>query len=280
MTTATVAVPGPVKGVPRFARTLLDGWILARREIEHLIRQPGEIAGELILPAIIVLLFGYVFGGAIEVPGGDYHEYLLPGVFAMQAVSGIGVTITTVASDLARGVMDRFRSMPMARSAVPVGHTTSSFITGLINFFGATVCALIVGWRAHRGLALMLAAFGILCLFRYATGWIGVAVGLSFKNEETADHAVPLLFPISMIANTFVPTDGMPAWLRFIANWNPVSAVTAACRQLWGNPGVHQAHTPIPLQHPIATSIIWSLAIIVICVPVAIWRFRVAGRRR
>ncbi|WP_242884720.1 ABC transporter permease [Actinomadura litoris] len=260
-------------------RILIDGGVIARRQIEHLLRRPAGLVSELALPAIIVLLFGYVFGGAIEVPGGgDYREYLLPGVFAMQAVSGIGVTITTVAGDLARGVMDRFRAMPMARSAVPVGHTTASLCTGLVNFLGAALCALAVGWRAHRGVWLLLAAFGLLCLFRYATGWIGVAVGLSFKDEAGADHAVPLLFPISMIANTFVPTDGMPAWLRVIADWNPVSAVTAACRQLWGNPGMDRTHTALPLQHPVMATILWSVGIIAVCAPTAVWRFRTAGR--
>ncbi|WP_336159392.1 ABC transporter permease [Amycolatopsis sp. VC5-11] len=257
-----------------------DGWTLVRREIEHLVRQPGELASEFILPAILVLLFGYIFGSAITVPGGgDYREYLMPGIFAMQAMMGIGVTITTVASDLTLGVMDRFRSMPMARSAVPIGHTASSLLLGTLNFVAVAACALLVGWRPHLGLWPTVAGFGLLFLFRYAVGWIGVMLGLLFKTEEAADHAVPLLFPFTMVANTFVPTDGMPAWLRVIADWNPISAITNACRELWGNPGFRSGtDVALPLQHPVLTSLIWCAAIIAVAVPVAVWRYGRASR--
>ncbi|GAA1953597.1 ABC transporter permease [Amycolatopsis minnesotensis] len=278
--TAALWVPTPPKTpLARIRWAASDGFVLVRRELEHLFRDPGGLASEIVLPAIIVLLFGYVLGSAIMVPGGgDYREYLMPGIFAMQAMMGIGVTITTVAGDLADGVMDRFRSMPMARSAVPFGHTVSSLATGLINFTGVAVCALVVGWQPHRGLWLTVAGFGVLFLFRYAVGWVGVLLGLIFKTEEAADHAVPLMFPLAMIANTFVPTDGMPGWLRVIADWNPISAVTDSCRLLWGNPGSHGTVVSLPLQNPVLTAVIWSVGIIIVVAPLAVWRYRAAAK--
>lgn len=227
----------------------------------------------------MVLLFGYVFGAAISVPGnGDYREYLIPGLFAMTSLTAVMVTATVVAADAGRGVMDRFRSMPMTRSAVPFGQTVSGLVTGLLSMAVMTGCALAVGWRARNGFAQTAAAFGVLVLFRYATAWVGVLLGLAFRNEEAAGRIVPLVFPVSMLSNTYVPTGSLPPWLRFVAEWNPVSAVTAACRTLFGNPGSGAAQAALPLQHPVAASLIWSLALIAICAPVAVWRFAVAGR--
>ncbi|GGS46797.1 ABC transporter permease [Actinokineospora fastidiosa] len=260
--------------------TVSDGGVLVRREIGKLLRHPGELASELLLPAVLVLMFGYVFGSAISVPGGgDYREFLMPGLFAMVAMSGIATTATVVARDVGRGVMDRFRSMPMARSAVPVGHTAYSLVSGLVNFAGVTACALVVGWRPHNGLAATAAGFGLLFLFRYAVAWAGVLLGLAFRSEEAADHMVPFIFPMTMVANTFVPTDGMAPWLRVIADWNPVSAVSAACRTLWGNPGVPGEGAALPLRHPVEVSVLSSVVMIVVIAPIAVWMYQRAGRR-
>jgi ABC-2 type transport system permease protein len=150
----------------------------------------------------------------------------------------------------------------------------------VVNFLGIAVCAVVVGWRPHNGFWAAVAAFALLFLFRYAVAWLGVLLGLMFKSEETADHAVPLVFPVAMIANTFVPTDGMPEWLRVIADWNPLSALTNACRQLWGNPGLpHSGNIALPLQNPILATLIWSVGIIALAAPVAVWRYRNAGLR-
>jgi ABC-2 type transport system permease protein len=132
---------------------------------------------------------------------------------------------------------------------------------------------LLVGWRAHNGLASTLAGFGLILLVRFAVSWIGVTVGLSI-SPETANALIPILFPVSALSNSFVPTDGMPTWLRFIADWNPISALVAASRQLFGNPTIIPAQGSWPLQHPLTATLAWSIAILAVFVPLATWRYQ------
>jgi ABC-2 type transport system permease protein len=222
----------------------------------------------------MIVLFGYVFGSAITVPGGvNYREYLLPGLFAMTSVTSVLSISQTIASDVRRGVMDRFRAMPMSRIAIPFGQTGVDLLGGVVGLVIMACCGLAVGWRAHTGTASILAGFALLILVRYAIAWGGVLLGLSVGNEETVDKLTPLFFPITMLANTFVPTGGMPAWLRFIANWNPISSLVAACRNLWGDAGSPTAHAALPLQHPVIASLAWSVVLLVIFVPLSIRRF-------
>lgn len=250
-----------------------------RRDLGHIRYAPSQLVGALVFPAIMVVLFGYVFGSAIPVPGGgDYREYLMPGLFVMTSVTGIMATLTIVAGDISRGVMDRFRSMPMARSAVPFGQTGAYAVQAVVSFVIMVGMGLVVGWRAHNGLPAALAAFGLLLLFSYALTWVGVFLGLLVKNEETADQMVPLVFPVTMISNTFVPTAGMPGWLRTIADWNPVSAVVAACRDLFGNAGAAAGSTAWPLTHPVAATLGWSILLLVVFAPLAVWRYTRTGR--
>ncbi|RJL35875.1 ABC transporter permease [Bailinhaonella thermotolerans] len=264
--------PATVRG--RLAWTVRDGLVLVRRELARLARDPGRAAGELAFPVLMVLLFGYVFGGAMRVPGGgDYRQYLIPGVFAMTAMSAVLITASAVAADVGRGVMDRFRSMPMARSAVPFGHTASCLVTGLMSLGLMTLCALALGWRARHGPGETAAGFGVLILFRYAMGWLGVLLGLAFRNEETADRFVPLVFPVSLISDSYVPAGAMPAWLRVVAEWNPVSAVTGACRALFGDPALPGPGAAPPLRHPVAAALLWSAVLIAVCAPLAVRRF-------
>jgi ABC-2 type transport system permease protein len=227
---------------------------------------------------IMVLLFGYIFGSAISVPGGgDYRAYLMPGLFAMTTITGLIVTGTATTDDMAKGVMDRFRSMPMARTAVPFGQTTADLLIGVVSLTGMVVCGLAVGWRAHNGIGATAAAFGLLLLLRYAVAWAGIALGLTIRKPETMDAMTPLVFPLTMLGNTFVPTSGMPAWLRVIAEWNPVSAAVAACRDLFGNPGA-AAGAAWPLQHPVVATIGWSLLLLVVLVPLSTRLYRTSGR--
>lgn len=201
----------------------------------------------------------------------------MPGLFAMTATFAVIVTMNKVAADNGKGVMDRFRSMPMARSAVPFGQTGADLITSLLGFVIMAGCGLVVGWRIHNGVWQALAALGILLLFNYTLNWIGVFLGLLFRNESTADRMTPLVFPVTMLSNTFVPTGGMPTWLRTIADWNPVSSVTAASRQLFGNPGALTS-SAWPLQHPVPASLLWSVVLLGVFVPLSVHRYRVAGR--
>jgi ABC-2 type transport system permease protein len=274
MTDTAVVAPAPRS---RLRLALGDGWTIVRRDLAQLRYTPTELAGELIFPAIMVVLFGYIFGSAIAAPGGNYREYLIPGLFAFSQVVAVGVTALAMADDHARGVMDRFRSMPVARSAIPFGRTGAVLCTGVLNLIVLTVCGLAVGWRANNGLADAAAAFGLLLLMRYALSWLGVYLGLLVRNPTTADALVPLSFPIAMVSNAFVPTGGMPTWLRIIADWNPVSCLVTACRQLFGNPGVTTRYTVWPLQHPIVSTLAWSVVLLVIFVPLATRRYRSAS---
>jgi ABC-2 type transport system permease protein len=273
-------LPAPPAGrASRIRWTLTDGVTLVWRNLVQLKSQPGELVAALIFPAIMIVLFGYVFGSAIKVPGGgDYREFLMPGLFAMTTFTSLMTTLLAVATDASKGVMDRFRSMPMARSAVPFGQVGGDIVIGIAGMVILVGCGFAVGWRIHHGVMSALAAFGLLLLLRYALSWAGVFLGLLVKNEETADQMLPLIFPVSMLSNSFVPTAGMPAWLRTVSDWNPVSALVAACRGLFGNPGVPSGHVALPLQHPVAATLLWSAALLAIFVPLSVRRYRTLNR--
>lgn len=277
----TTQIGTPLTAVTPVGRTglaLRDGWAVVRRNLAQLRHAPGEIVGAVLFPIIMVVIFGYIFGSAITVPGGgNYRDFLMPGMFAMTATFSVIVTMNKVAADNGKGVMDRFRSMPMARSAVPFGQTGADLIMSIVGFAIMAVVGLVAGWRMHHGLTSALAAFGIVLLFAYALHWVGVLLGLMFKNESTADRMTPLVFPVTMLSNSFVPTSGMPAWLRVLADWNPVSSLTQASRHLFGSPGTVTSHA-WPMQHPVPAALLWAAVILVVCVPLTIRRYQSAGR--
>lgn len=275
MTTLIRSEPGILE---RIGWTVRDGWTLTRRELDQLRHSPGELVGAIVFPSILVILFGYVFGSAIAVPGGgNYREYLMPGLFAMTALMGLMVNALLVSKDIAEGVMDRFRSMPMARSAVPLGRAVTDLCTSTIGLVVMTMIGLVVGWRAHEGVLRTAAAFALLLLLRFTISWIGVFIGLSV-TPETADAFVPVVFPLSMLSNSFVPTAGMPGWLQAIADWNPISSLVQACRELFGNPSALPADPAFPLAHPILMTLGWSVLLLAVFVPLATWRFHASRR--
>jgi ABC-2 type transport system permease protein len=266
----------------RLRWTAADGLTLVGRELGRLRQEPGELIAALIFPAVMVVLFGYVFGSAITVPGGgNYREYLMPGLFVMVSFTSVMAVTMRVATDASRGVMDRFRAMPMARSAVPFGQAGADAINGVLALVIMAATGLVVGWRAHRGLWPTAEAFLLLMLLRHALSWAGCFLGLVVRNEQTADQFVPLVFPVTMLSNSFVPTGGMPGWLQAVADWNPVSAATAACRQLFGNPGAPAGHAgdlAWPLAHPVAATLLWSVALIAVFAPLSVRTFHRRGR--
>jgi ABC-2 type transport system permease protein len=276
---STVDLPTPPKtALEKLSWTVRDGATVSRRAFDHLRAEPGQLIGAIVFPSVLVLLFGYVFGSAISVPGAaNYREYLMPGLFAMSAIFAVLPSALLLCKDVAEGVVDRFRSMPMARSALPLGRTVADLLTGTIGLAVMVLVGLVVGWRIHHGWAPALAAFGLITLLRYALSWVGVFLGLSLRLE-TLDSFVPLVFPLTMISNSFVPTGGMPGWLRTVSDWNPISALVLACRQLFGNPGGTTGPLPWPLAHPIAASIGWPLLLLAVFVPLATWRYRTAER--
>src|ERR1700722_10881048 len=214
-----------------------DGAAAAERQLTRLRHDPSMIALTLGAPVVLVIIFGYIFGSAIAVPGGaNYREFLLPGLFATTAAN-ILPAMVAMARDSSRGVVDRFRSLPIARMAVPFGQAAAATIYGLGSFVLMGLCGLAVGWRIERGAAYAIGALALVAAFQFTATWIGMYLGLVLGNEQAAGQASILVFPITTLSNVFVPTAGMPAWLRAIADWNPVSALAAASRQLFGNPG-------------------------------------------
>jgi len=278
----TLPIPAP-PGTP-FARlywAFADGLTVTRRNLAHIRRVPEKLLDVTLGPITFVFLFAFVFGSAIRIPGGgSYREFLLPGIFA-QSIAFLSITTAVgVANDMQKGIIDRFRSLPMARSAVLVGRTVADLIQSVIGQVVMAVCGLIVGWRAHYGLFHTLAGFGLLLLFGFAMTWLGTYIGLVVRTPETANSlGFVILFPITFIANTFVPTEGMPPVLRTLADWNPLSATVAACRQLFGNPGAASTSDAWPLQNPVVASLGYSLLLLAIFIPLAVRRYHTATMR-
>jgi ABC-2 type transport system permease protein len=271
--------PLPTGAWSRLYWTFADGWTLVQREFWYLKAQPGDLLSTLAFPAAMTLLFGFVFGSAIAVPGGgNYRAYLMPGLFALTATFAVIINAVVIAAKMSRGVIDRFRSLPMATLAVPFGQTGSDTLLGVVAIVVMVGCGLAVGWRATEGIPRAVTAFALLLLFRYAMSWVGVYLGLAVKNDKTVNSLSPLIFPLTMISNAFVPTSNMPGWLRLIANWNPVSALTAACRQLFGNPGAAVSHAAWPLEHPIVATIFWSVGLLVVFVSLSLHSYATGER--
>jgi ABC-2 type transport system permease protein len=248
-----------------------DGAAAAERQLRRLRHDPSAIALTLGAPVVLVIIFGYIFGSAISVPGGNYREFLLPGLFATIAVN-ILPSMIAMARDSSRGVVDRFRSLPIARSAVPFGQAAATTLYGLGSFVLMGLCGLAVGWRIERGAGYAVAALALVVGFQFAATWVGMYLGLVIGNEEAASQASILVFPVTMLSNVFVPTSGMPAWLRVIADWNPVSAIAAAMRDLFGNP-MAPANGTWPLLHPVLASVGWLVLLLVIFVPLCTARY-------
>lgn len=274
----TVAVTAAPGRLGRMQQAATDIWVVALRYLTHWRREPAQVVWGLAFPIMAVLLFGYVFGGSMEVPGGgDYREFLLPGLFAMTMVFGIGNTMVGVVSDSEQGINDRFRSMPMAPSAVVVGRSLADMLNSVIDLVLMMVCGLVVGWRWHGSLAEALLAFGLLLLLRFAFLWVGMYLGLRAKTVEAANNAYALLFPVAMIANTFASPTEMPRWLGTVAEWNPLSATAAATRDLFGGPGA-DAGTSWAAENATPMAFVWPLLLVAIFLPLAVRRYQNLGR--
>lgn len=255
-----------------------DGAVVAKRNVIKIKRVPEVLVFVLISPIMFVLLFAYVFGASIDIPGGSYREFLIGGIFAQTVIFGATFTGAGLADDMQKGIIDRFRSLPMSRSAVVFGRTASDVVYNVLSLTIMALTGLVVGWRIHNGIISALAGFGLLLLFAYAFSWIMAYIGLLVPSVEVINNAsFMVIFPLTFIANTFVPVENLPPPLRVFAEWNPVSAVTEAARELFGNipPG-----TPEPevwsLQNPVAYTLIWAVIIIAVFAPLAVRRYRKA----
>ncbi len=276
MMSATLTT-GQDKGAIRQA--VDDGLVIAWRNLKRVPRIP-ELAVFAILQSIMfVLLFAYVFGGAIPLPGGgSYYEYLMPGIFAQTIIFATATTAIGMTDDVNKGILDRFRSLPMARSAVLSGRTVSDVIYNGGILIVLMLSGLVVGWRVHAGILQFLAGVGLLLLFAFAMAWVGVWIGLAIRTVEVAQQlSFLVLFPVTFLSNIFVPTQTLPWFLRPIAEWNPASALTAACRELWGNPNPFAA-AGLPAQHPVELTLVWVVLLLAIFAPLGVWRYRSMSR--
>ncbi|SDF99791.1 ABC-2 type transport system permease protein [Blastococcus aurantiacus] len=249
------------------------------RNLIHIRRMPEMLLDVTVQSVMFVLLFAYVFGGAIAVDGSNYREFLLPGIMVQTMVFSSAVVAMGLTSDLQKGFVDRFKSLPVPRPAVLVGRSISSLIHSSIGIAVMAVTGLLIGWRIRNGVVDGVLAFLLLLLFGFAMIWLGIWVGSLMRTVEAVQGFMfTIMFPLTFVANTFVPTESMPAWLRAISEWNPVSALTQACRELWGNGLPAPADAAWPLQHAVTVSIGWSFLLTAIFAPLAVAAFRRRSR--
>jgi ABC-type multidrug transport system permease subunit len=254
-----------------------DTLVITQRALAHWARQPGRLAFGLGFNILLVLMFAFLFGGAMKVPGGgDYREFLMPGMFVMTMLFGIGETVTSVTTDAERGVMDRFRSMPMAGSAVVAGRATADMLYSALTLLVMVACGLAIGWRWHGGLGGAVTAFGLLLLLRFALVWIGIYIGLIVRSQAAMMAVQTLEFPLGFLSSAFVAPSTMPGWLGAVAEWNPLSSTATAARALFGNPGV----TPDSWisAHAGLMAVIWPVLLVVVFFPLSVVAFRRLSR--
>jgi len=259
---------------------LADGRTVAKRNLIKILRVPGLLVGALVTPIMMVVMFAYVFGGAIDIPAMSYREFLIAGIFAQTVVFGSIVTGAGIAEDMGNGIIDRFRSLPMSRSSVLIGRTASDIVYNGLSIAVMALAGLAVGWRIHTPLLEAAAGFALLLAFAYAFSWIMAYVGLVVPSAEVVNStSFIVIFPLTFIANTFVRSTDLPGPLRVFAEWNPVSAVTQATRELFGNLPPGPPPDVWSLQHPVLYTLAWVALILAVFVPLATHRYKRAGGR-
>ena len=267
--------------IARLALAAADGFVVSKRNIIKIKRVPEVLVWVLLSPIMFVLLFAYVFGGSIDVPGVDYREFLIAGIFAQTVVFGATYTGAGLADDMQKGIIDRFRSLPMSRAAVLVGRTSSDIIYNLLSIAIMAVTGLVVGWRIRTSVWDAVAGFALLLLFSYAFSWVMASLGLLVPSPEVINNAsFMVIMPLTFISNAFVPSDDLPGPLQTFAEWNPVSAVTQAARELFGNTDpLAPAPEAWAMQHPVVYTLIWIGVILAVFVPVSVRLYKRSASR-
>ena len=251
-----------------------DGWTVTKRNLIKIKRSPDMLVFAVIQPIMFVLLFSQVYAGSISVEGTDYVQFLMAGIFAQTVVFGSTFSGAAMAQDLKEGIIDRFRSLPITSSAVLIGRTNSDLVLNSISMVIMMLTGLLVGWRVNSSVPEFLAGVGLLLLFSYSFSWVMALLGMSVKTPEVINNASFLiLFPLTFISNAFVPSDTLPTPLRVFAEWNPVSSLVQAARELFGNEGT----APVPdiwtMQNPIITVLIGITVMLVVFVPLCVRKF-------
>jgi ABC transporter DrrB family efflux protein len=258
-----------------------QSWIMVKRNMIHTKRMPEMLADVTVQPIMFVLLFAFVFGASIINTGGaSYREFLLPGIQAQTIVFTAFVVAAGITADVEKGIIDRFRSLPISRSSVLIGRSIASVIHSSLGVVVMAVTGLLIGWRIRGGVLDAALAFALLLVFGFGMIWFGILVGSLLRTVEAVNGVMfTALFPMTFLANTFVPTEPMPHWLRVIAEWNPVSSLAQAMRELWGNGGPAPESAQLPLHHPVLATILWSLALTAVFAPFALHAYarRTAG---
>lgn len=274
----TAVAPAPVAPAPeatapggRLRWAVADAATITKRNLISYLRIPEQLFFSSIQPIMFTLLFVYVFGGAIHVPGGRYVPFLMPGIFVQTVMFGAVSTSVGLADDLHKGLIERFRALPMARSAVLAGRTTADLVRNVFVVALITAVGYAVGFRIGTDVGLFLCGALVLLLFAYAMSWGFATIGLSAPNSETAQlMAFPVLFPLTFASSAFVPTASMPSWLRAFANHQPVSLTINAVRSLMIGGVYHDSAS-------IVESLCWSAGMLVVLAPLAVWRYRKAA---
>ncbi|UYQ64087.1 ABC transporter permease [Streptomyces peucetius] len=274
---AAITAPKPRGGV---GQSLNDSLVVAKRNLIRMTRIPEMIIFGMIQPVMFVVLFSYIFGGSMQIGSSTspevYREFLMAGIFAQTVTFATAGAGAGIADDMHKGLIDRFRSLPMARGAVLTGRTLADLVQTALTIVVLVIVALLVGWRVHEGVPKALGAFALLLLLGYAFSWIGALIGLTVRTPEAATSGGLIwLFPVTFISNAFVDSSKLTPWLQHIAEWNPFSATVQACRELFGNPGVSPSDA-WPMQHPVLASVIWSVLITVVFRTLAVRKYRSA----
>jgi ABC transporter DrrB family efflux protein len=253
--------------------------LIVRRNLLHIRRMPELLLDVTIQPVMFVALFAYVFGSSIDVEGGSYREFLVPGIMAQTMAFSSFIVALGLVNDLQKGFVDRLKALPVPRSSILVGRSISSLIHSSIGITVMALTGLVIGWRIRGGFLDAVLAFALFLAIGFAMIWVGILVGSALKSVEGVQGAMfTTIFPFTFLANTFVPTEGMPSFLRTIAEWNPISSLVQASRELWGNGPPAGPDAALPLQHPVIATLLYAAAITAVIAPLAIRTFRASSR--
>jgi ABC-2 type transport system permease protein len=273
---ATISLSTPPSASQRARWFVADSLALAGRNLQHVRQIPEKLLDVTLQPIMFVLLFAFVFGNVIDVPGGDYREYLVGGILVQSLAFGMMGPGTSIATDLGEGMVDRIRSLPTSRSAYLFGHFTAELAASLLAIVILCASGFAVGWSIDSSVLEALAGAALLVGFASAMIWLGTLLGVIARSSDAVQGFVFMtVFPLTFLSNAFVPAGGLSDGLRAVAEWNPFSAVVAAVRTLFGNPAALSADAPWPLEHPVLAATLWTALLLAVSIPLTIRRFRV-----
>jgi len=270
----TVALESPTAGGP--VRWLFaDAWLFTRRHLAHIRQIPEKLLDVTVQPLMFVLLFAYVFGGAIGVPGGNYREFLIGGILVQSLAFGLVGPANSIATDLKEGVIDRFQALPTSRAAYLLGHFFAEAIGMILAITILCLSGLIVGWRTHGSVVEIVGGFALLLLFAMVMVIVGTLLGIVVRSPDAVmGVAFIVVFPLTFLSSAFVPLDSLPAGLRVVASWNPISTMVTAVRRLFGNPEAPTAHSVWTLDHAVPVAAVSCVLLILVFAPLALRRFQ------